>query len=63
MDGFFPIFLVLLGLIDVVAPFILWVYTLKIRKSNEVKKHDVLRSLGVPDGEKRTLVGFFHPYW
>ena len=63
MYGLVAILLVLLGFIDVVAPLISWVYTLKIRKSNEVKKRDVLRSLGVPDGERRTLVGFFHPYW
>lgn len=42
---------------------IVWTYTGRLLRENDLKKKSILRSLGVPDDSKRTLVGFFHPYW
>ncbi|THH09846.1 hypothetical protein EW145_g1732 [Phellinidium pouzarii] len=38
------------------------IFSTRLKKASETKRHAVLRTLGVPEHEKRTLVGFFHPY-
>ncbi|KAI5123105.1 hypothetical protein M0805_001461 [Coniferiporia weirii] len=37
-------------------------YASRLRRANVLKRRAVLRALGVPEHEKRALVGFFHPY-
>ena len=43
--------------------FLLLTYCRKVWRANEDKRSAVLKELGIPRGEKKTLVGFFHPYW
>lgn len=42
---------------------LLWAIGREACGRNVVKRNEVLKALGLPAGEKRTLVGFFHPYW
>lgn len=58
-----PLILNILLVASVTPVFVLWTYTRKLLQENKLKKRDVLRFLGVPEGARRTLVGFFHPYW
>lgn len=44
---------------------IIWlrIYSNKLVTASNLQRKAILRELGVPEPEKRTLVGFFHPYW
>lgn len=46
-----------------IAYVLLWVYARRVWETNGAKRRSVLEKLGIAGTEKKTLVGFFHPYW
>jgi hypothetical protein len=45
----------------------LWItielYGWKLRKRNRIRRRKLLHDLGHKEGDNKTVLGFFHPYW
>lgn len=62
LDQFFPwaFFLLAIGLLPVIVTKL---YATRLQSLNVNNRRQLYKALGIPSSEKKTIIGFFHPYW